>query len=169
MLFEQIETTPTDDRECPPRPSRKESGAYYTPGAVVATLVRWAVREPTDRLLDPSCGDGRFVALHRNSVGVGQSPEAAGEARSRAPHATIHDADFFGWATSTRERFTCAAGNPPFIRYQTFKGETRKRAQALCAAQGADFNGLASSWAPFLVAAASLLAPGGRLAFVVPA
>jgi tRNA1(Val) A37 N6-methylase TrmN6 len=83
--------------------------------------------------------------------------------------ATVLSHDFFEWAATTGDRFDCAAGNPPFIRYQTSKGETRKRAQALCAAQGADFNGLASSWAPFLVAAASLLAPGGRLAFVVPA
>jgi hypothetical protein len=32
-----------------------------------------------------------------------------------------------------------------------------------------DFSSLTSSWAPFLVAAASLLRPGGRMAFVVPA
>jgi type I restriction-modification system DNA methylase subunit len=57
MLFEQLETTLTDAREPERRLSRKEAGAYYTPDAVVATLVRWAVREPTDRLLDPSCGD----------------------------------------------------------------------------------------------------------------
>ena len=31
------------------------------------------------------------------------------------------------------------------------------------------FSGLASSWAPFLVATASVLKPGGRMAFVVPA
>jgi hypothetical protein len=31
----------------------------------------------------------------------------------------------------------------------------------------ADFTGLTSSWAPFLVGAAGLLRPGGRLAFVV--
>lgn len=172
MLFERLETTiPADDdgEPAPSPPSRKQAGAYYTPDAVVATLVRWAVRDATDRLLDPSCGDGRFVAIHRNSVGVEQDPAAADVARGRAPHATVHRADFFAWAASTRERFTCAAGNPPFIRYQTFKGETRRRALAVCAAQGADFSGLASSWAPFLVAAAGLLAPGGRMAFVVPA
>lgn len=39
----------------------------------------------------------------------------------------------------------------------------------MCLSQGVTFSGLASSWAPFLVAAASLLKPGGRMAFVVPA
>ena len=53
-----------------PRKDAKESGAYYTPGDVAAALVRWAVREGADTLLDPSCGDGRFIARHANSVGV---------------------------------------------------------------------------------------------------
>jgi hypothetical protein len=67
------------------------------------------------------------------------------------------------------ERFDCAAGNPPFIRYQTFNGLVRDRALRLCEDAGAKFSGLTSSWAPFLVATATLLSPGGRMAFVVPA
>ena len=81
----------------------------------------------------------------------------------------MHEGDFFTWATETAERFECAAGNPPFIRYQTFKGETRRRALDLCLNLGAKFSGLSSSWAPFLVATAGLLKIGGRMAFVVPA
>jgi hypothetical protein len=86
-----------------------------------------------------------------------------------APGALVHEGDFFTWAANTPERFECAAGNPPFIRYQIFKGGIRARALELCARHGANFTGLSSSWAPFLVAAASLLKPGGRMAFVVPA
>ena len=149
--------------------SRKEAGGYYTPERVAATLVRWVVREETDRLLDPSCGDGRFICRHPNSIGVEREAAAASAARERAPRAFVHEGDFFAWAADTGERFECAAGNPPFIRYQTFKGEVRARAMRLCASLGAVFSGLASSWAPFLAAAAGLLKPGGRLAFVVPA
>lgn len=58
---------------------------------------------------------------------------------------------------------------PPFIRYQTFRGETRRRALDFCLNIGVRFSGLTSSWAPFLVATASLLKRGGRMAFVVPA
>ena len=151
------------------RPSRKHRGAYFTPDDVAATLVHWAVRSPCDRLLDPSCGDGQFIAGHRNSVGVEQDGHSASEAMHRAPWALVHEGDFFTWAAETTERFECAAGNPPFIRYQTFKGDARERAFSLCRRLGAIFSGLASSWAPFLVATASLLKPGGRLAFVVPA
>ena len=149
--------------------SRKRRGAYYTPETVVSSLVRWARRGEHDRMLDPACGDGRFLAGHRNSVGIEQHAQAAEAAVARAPSALVHHGDFFAWAALTNERFDCAAGNPPFIRYQTFKGETRVRALDLCAAQGARFSRLTSSWAPFLVATASLLKPGGRMAFVVPA
>ena len=136
------------------RLSRKQVGAYYTPHAVASSLVRWVVRKDSDRLLDPSCGDGRFIAAHGNSFGVEQDAEAAAVAMGRAPGASVHQGDFFAWAEQTRERFECAAGNPPFIRYQSFKGEVRKRALRLCAGLGAEFSGLTASWAPFLVAAA---------------
>lgn len=151
------------------RLTQKEAGAYYTPDPVVASLIRWAIRHESDRMLDPSCGDGRFIASHRNSVGIEQDPDSANIAMQRAPWALVHEGDFFMWAAETTERFECAAGNPPFIRYQSFKGAVRERALSLCRSLGAHFSGLTSSWAPFLVATASLLKPGGRMAFVVPA
>jgi len=148
---------------------QKRSGAYFTPKDVSAALVSWACRKPTDRMLDPSCGDGEFLALHRNSVGIEQNPVSAHRAIERAPGALVHEGDFFTWAMETGERFECAAGNPPFIRYQTFKGDVRQRALDLCLELGARFSGLSSSWAPFIVATAGLLKRGGRMAFVVPA
>lgn len=149
--------------------TRKNRGAFYTPNEVVQSLVRWAARHESDRLLDPSCGDGRFLAVHRNSVGVEQDPQASAKVHQRVPGSLIHEGDFFRWAGRTHERFECAAGNPPFIRYQRFSGEIRKAAQALCEQHGVKFSSLSSSWAPFLVATATLLKRGGRMAFVVPA
>jgi adenine-specific DNA-methyltransferase len=148
---------------------QKRSGAYYTPDGVVWTLLQWAVQHENDRLVDPACGDGRFIAGHRNAVGIEQDATAAREAIARAPWSLVHEGDFFTWAAETTERFECAAGNPPFIRYQHFSGPTRLRALELCARVGANFTGLTSSWAPFVVAATTVLNPGGRIAFVVPA
>ena len=153
-------------------PSNKRNGAYYTPEGVVAMLVQAAVHSPSDRLLDPACGDGRFLARHRNSVGVERDGYAAGIARQRIPEAQIHNDDFFTWACDAKrqgERFDCVVGNPPFIRYQTFNGGARRTALASCAELGVEFSSLTASWAPFLVVAASLLRAGGRMAFVVPA
>lgn len=151
------------------RAAKKKIGSFYTPDQVVSSLLSWAIRNPKDRLLDPSCGDGRFIVDHRNSVGVERDSATARHASNRAPFATVYHNDFFEWASQTKEQFDCAVGNPPFIRYQNFCGATRETALRLCARLGAKFSGLTSSWAPFLVVTASLLKPGGRMAFVVPA
>ncbi|HEX3600448.1 MAG TPA: N-6 DNA methylase, partial [Lacipirellulaceae bacterium] len=146
----------------------KEKGAYYTPLEVASSLVRWAVHGAEDRMLDPSCGDGQFLALHSNAAGIEQDTSAVALA-ARRTKARIYVGDFFEWAKQVRERFDCAVGNPPFIRYQRFSGDVRQRALDLCAEKGVNFSSLTASWAPFLVGAASLLKSGGRLAFVVPA
>ena len=149
--------------------SRKDLGAYYTPPEVVRALVSWATEgEPRGPVLDPSCGDGRFLAGLRNAVGVDIDPVAASEA-SRRVTAEVVTSDFFEWAARTDRRFAAAVGNPPFIRYQRFGGRARRRALEYCAGLGVRLSGLSSSWAPFVVGASSLLQPGGRLAFVVPA
>ena len=124
-----------------PEFSKKRSGAYFTPDSVSETLVSWVCQNPSDRMIDPSCGDGAFLANHRNSVGIEQNPVSAHLASERAPGALVHEGDFFTWAIETHERFECAAGNPPFIRYQTFKGEMRRRALDLCLDLGARFSG----------------------------
>jgi adenine-specific DNA-methyltransferase len=152
------------------KPSRSKAlGQFFTPEKVARTLVSWVVRNSRDRLLDPSCGDGVFLACHKRSVGIEVDPENATLAKVRAPGSLIHEADFFTWASNTQERFEVAAGNPPFIRYQHFAGDTRLRALDLCFQLGAQFSNLTSSWAPFLIATASLLKPDGRMGFVVPA
>lgn len=149
--------------------SAKILGQFFTPQAVASTLVSWAVRTEHDRLLDPSCGDGRFIRQHRMSVGVDVSDAHCVQAREAAPWAEIHTGDFFSWAGRTPNYFDCVVGNPPFIRYQNFNGEMRKMALEMCAREGAAFSALTSSWAPFIVIAGSLLKRGGRMAFIVPA
>ena len=44
------------------RRQRKERGVYYTDERVVDFLVRWALSGKADTVMDPSCGDGRFLA-----------------------------------------------------------------------------------------------------------
>jgi len=144
-------------------------GQFFTPEPVAALLTKWAVKNGNTAVLDPSCGDGEFLCQLDGGVGVELCAQSAAAARERAPRADIVVADFFEWAETHGASFDAAIGNPPFIRYQQFNGATRKRALKLSHRIGADFSRLASSWAPFIAVAASLLKPGGRLAFVVPA
>ena len=157
------------ENSVPPSSHPKRLGAYYTPSRVVRSLVSWASDGIGDGgILDPSCGDGRFLEGIRNAVGVDVDPEAITLAAS-CTQADLVTADFFAWARDTDRRFAAVVGNPPFIRYQTFSGDARRRALDYCKAQGVTLSGLSSSWAPFVVGATSLLHRGGRLAFVVPA
>lgn len=154
---------------------RKALGAYYTDDAVAQVIARWAV-QGGDRVLDPSCGDGVFLRAAcaqtshspRIVVGVEISESQSEETRAGlAPddRVQIVRSDFFDYYA---EPFDAVVGNPPFIRYQAFTGESREKALFRCAAAGVRLNRLCSSWAPFVIAAGEMLREGGRMGFVLP-
>jgi adenine-specific DNA-methyltransferase len=81
--------------------------------------------------------------------------------------ASIVIRDFFdlpGQAT-----YDAVIGNPPFVRYQQFTGESRAKGLQAALAQGVRLTGLASSWAAFVIHGSRFLKPGGHLGLVLPA
>ncbi|CAM3289866.1 N-6 DNA methylase [Williamsia muralis] len=40
---------------------RKARGAFFTPPALADFVSRWAIQAPTDRILEPSCGEAAFL------------------------------------------------------------------------------------------------------------
>lgn len=165
---------------------RKARGAFFTPSEMTRFLCDWAIRSPSDLVLEPSAGEAAFLLAAgqrlrelgaprrlagRQLRGVeldGESAEAA-ERRLAAVDisAEIRVADFFDMpATPT---FDAVVGNPPYIRYQDFSGPSRAKGLRASLAQGVRLTGLASSWAAFTVHAAQFLKPHGRLALVLPA
>jgi len=52
-------------------------GQFFTAPNVAQTLVRWVVRQLGKRLLDPSCGDGVFLACHNVSAAILFTPRSA--------------------------------------------------------------------------------------------
>lgn len=160
---------------------RKARGAFFTPPEVTRFLCEWAITSPEDRVLEPSCGDGAFLAaaVERLRELGGRVPLQAHElhegsaadarrllATARYPGRLIVG-DFL--ASPARPSFDVVVGNPPYIRYQGFTGEARATGLAAALAQGVRLSRLASSWAPFVVHAAGFLSPQGRLALVLPA
>ena len=81
--------------------------------------------------------------------------------------ATIETVDFFD--VEPMATADAVVGNPPYIRYQSFSGLSREKAQWAALAAGVRIDGLASSWAPFVVHASRFLKEDGRLALVLPA
>lgn len=170
----------------------KLRGGYYTSPAIAEWLANWAIRTPNDKVLEPSCGDGEFLAaavrrfaelgVHSSGLanlirGVEIFPHEAEHARSRLRSAigapapdVVETGDFFGWwQQSMQPAFEAVIGNPPFIRYQTFPEPHRTRAIEIMTSLGLTPNKLTNIWVPFVVAAVATLRPNGRLALVLPA
>lgn len=165
-----------------PAEARKARGAFFTPDGITAHLAEWALRDPSDSVLEPSAGEAAFliaaverlralgatepvvhgIELHRASAQVARDliQRAGGNARIRV-------SDFF--RTEASPRFDAVIGNPPFIRYQDWTGDQRDRARFAALQQGVPLTGLASSWAAFVIHSAAYLKPGGRLGMVLPA
>lgn len=173
--------------------ARKARGAFFTPPDIAQFLADWAVRDTSARVLDPTCGEAVFLlAAARNLAKAGASPDAIREQLTGVDlhrpslddsqrlladegfDAKLMASDFFDLPTPLQfgDKIgwqDAIIGNPPFIRYQEFSGDTRQRALQAALAQGVRLPQLTSSWAPTLVHAASFLKPTGRMAMVAPA
>ena len=166
------------------RDLRKERGAFFTPEPLAAFIADWALRDPDDSVLEPSCGEAVFLrAAAARLRALGAAP-TAGQLTGVDLHAASVDrarrrlsgaglsarpavADFFDYRADRRVR--AVIGNPPYIRYQDFRGAARTGARRAALAQGVGLSALASSWAAFVVHAASFLDVGGRMGLVLPA
>ncbi|MGI8462325.1 MAG: N-6 DNA methylase [Solirubrobacterales bacterium] len=166
---------------------QKELGAFYTPPAIAAILADWAIRTPSDRVLDPSFGGLAFLSaasdrlsvlgrrkgeIRQQLFGVDLDPAALEAARTDDRLDLGKDSlilsDFFAVDSAQLPTVEALIGNPPYIRYQGFNGSA-DRARELAASAGVRLTRLASSWAPFVVYGATFIAPGGRMAQVLPA
>lgn len=162
--------------------ARKVRGAFFTPDAITAYLAQWAVRSAEDRIFEPSAGDAAFLVAVTHRLrelgatepevdGVEIHPASAATARRRVTEAggraRIRTADFFG--IDPRPEYAAVIGNPPYIRYQDFRGQVRAQSRRAALKAGVTLSALASSWAAFTVHAALFLRPGGRMALVLPA
>lgn len=155
---------------------RKGRGAFFTPEDVAAYIAAWAAESRDDAILEPSCGEAVFLhavgpAHTGRVVGVELHEDSAREAertlQAAGIDAHIHTGDFF--AHEPDGSFDAVIGNPPYVRYQDFSGESRARARRAALRGGVSLTGLASSWAAFTVHSALFLRRGGRLGLVLPA
>ena len=162
---------------------QKARGAFYTPAAVTRFLARWAVRSREERTLEPSCGDGAFISaladrfaelgadgLSDHLYGVELEEAEARKAALLAPSAAVRVGSFFELSPDEMPGMTSVVGNPPYIRYHGWTGESRAASIRRAAQMGVELTGLASSWAAFVVWATAFLSrDDGRLALVLPA
>lgn len=163
----------------------KLRGGYYTPEIISEFIAGWAIRNPSDAVLEPSCGDGSFLSaitnrlemlgatskqINQNVIGIELDEIEA--RKSEQYGATVICEDFFTYYDKNidaKMQFDVILGNPPFIRYQNFSEEYRKIAFSLMSKHGFHPNRLTNIWLPFLLLSCKALNPGGRIGMVIPA
>jgi hypothetical protein len=126
-------------------------GAWYTPAALVEAVVREAVFPGAVSVLDPSCGDGRFLRATGLPVQTGVDIDPATEFEH-------DDALRRDWGD---RRFDVVIGNPPFLNQLATLTSRGGRSK---------FGGgpYADAAAEFLALAVRLTRPGGRVGLVLP-
>ncbi len=161
---------------------RKQRGAWYTPSHLVDLVADAAVSEwlsrggETVRIVDPSCGDGRFLvaAAERLAaggavvevVGVDIDPDAVETSREALSAAGVNHrvvlADALECDWSEFGMFDLVIGNPPFLS-QMAAATTRGGSSSRGGGPYAD------TAVEFLALAAELVDPAaGRVAYVLP-
>jgi SAM-dependent methyltransferase len=130
---------------------RKELGAWYTPEPLVEAVVREALFPGAVSVLDPACGDGRFL----RATGL---PEQTGVDIDPTTEYEHDDALRRDWGD---RRFDVVIGNPPFLNQLATLTSRGGRSK---------FGGgpYADAAAEFLALAVRLARPGGRVGLVLP-
>ncbi len=164
-----------------PTSDRKQRGAWFTPHHLVEQVVAAVVDESLVasragralRVLDPACGDGRFLTAALDAIArCGGTASALGIDIDidAASHVRMHtDADAIcadaldpAWRFEHTQTFDLVIGNPPFLSQMasaTSRGGSSRHGGGPYADAAAEFLALASD----------LVDPdGGRIAFVVP-
>lgn len=156
-------------------------GHISTPPEMVAFMTRLAAPpEPTNcRVLEPACADARFLKAFRQAygdqhrlVGVELNPEALSPLSVHGEGINggeVVIADFLLW--DTPERFDIILGNPPYgivgdaSHYPIHLLKERK---AEYKRRTATWKGKYNLYGAFIEKAVRLLAPHGKLVFIVP-
>ena len=177
---------------------RRRLGHFQTPAAIVDLMVRWAVRNATDTVLDPGVGAGVFLAAAHDRLrrlgarpvrvltqlcGIDVNPIAVTMASlalalkesdnrsSDGRQLNIELADFIVGSTPIcgHKQFDAIVCNPPYSRHhELVNGYKEKAGQVAEEVLGQPLSRLASLYIHFFVRALALLADGGRLAFITP-
>lgn len=170
-----IQKIPTSGDE---REALRVKGQFWTPPWLAKVMAGWVIQDHPEMIFDPAVGPGTFFAaareagftgelhgfeLHLNAFADGWK---FGLKLDDFQHVQI--ADFI--SSPMPEKFPAIISNPPYIRHhrltQRQKLELKQLAQCHL---GFPLDGRVGLHVYFLLKCLAQLAPGGRLAFLLPA
>jgi adenine-specific DNA-methyltransferase len=170
-----------------PGSDRRALGIYYTPHSVSNALCEWAVRESTDRVLEPSFGGCVFLVEAATALrelgakrpfeqlyGCDIDTHAFVHLRNAFPRRKISSRfvrrDFLSLApaASFTSSVTAVVGNPPYVSNHNMTLGQRASARRSAACGPLQVRSTASLWAHFVNHSLRFLSDQGRLAMVLP-
>lgn len=165
----------------PEREALREKGQFWTPDWVAWAMVAYVGKRST-RLFDPAVGAGAFLTAARQMEGVmGKRFELAGReidalALEQARANGLSDEDLRGVELRDFvlqppvQKLEAIIANPPYIRHHRLEAGVKAQLREFATrTTGLHIDGRAGYHVYFLIRALSLLAPEGRLAFILPA
>lgn len=166
---------------------RRKLGAYYTPQRLADLLSRWAVREPTDTVLEPSFGGCSFVdGAHRRLRELGNSQPNAqlfgcdidktafGHLFSKLGLTQLQghfiQADFLALRPSDLAvpAVNAVVGNPPYVRHHAMDSSQKQRINEVRNRWTEEISRRSNLWVYFLLHSMQFLCPSGRMALILP-
>jgi SAM-dependent methyltransferase len=168
---------------------RRSRGQVFTPEPL-ARLVCREVLSPLGggplRVLDPACGDGRFLAAaaellggggggrrrrppHR-LIGIERDAALAAACRTRVPEAEVHVAEtLFGAPEGVGlGELDAVIGNPPYVRSIRLREDDPAMWRRVRGAFAATSHGEWDLYGAFVEASLGWVRPGGRVGLIVP-
>jgi adenine-specific DNA-methyltransferase len=161
------------------REALRVNGQFWTPDWVADAMVAYALQDGTNALFDPGVGAGALLRAGKRLRGPslelrGQEIDPAALSAALQSGLTAEDLvhvklqDFA--LHPPCEKSTAIAANPPYVRHhrlsETTKATLHRFARKLI---GQPIDGRAGLHVFFLLRCLDMLAPGGRLAFIVSA
>lgn len=169
-------------RAGPKRERLREKGQFWTPDWLAEAMVAYVIADGCDHIFDPAVGEGAFFRSAKGiSARTGKLLRLVG---TEIDPAVLHQALCSGLSEDDlssvkitdfvlqppRYSYSAIVANPPYIRHHRLpphvKAELRKLSTQLV---GKALDGRAGLHIYFLIRALQLLAPYGRLAFIMPA
>lgn len=165
----------------PRREALRERGQFWTPDWIADAMVTYVVGAGATHVFDPAVGAGAFLKAAKRAsaarqnlalLGVEIDPSVLSQALetglSSDDLANVQVRDFL--TDPPNGPFQAIVANPPYIRHHRLSKELKGHLRGLAARLlGTPLDGRAGVHVYFLIQALRLLAPEGRLAFIMPA
>ncbi len=159
----------------------RNKGQFWTPNWVARAMVAYAVGNNTDHIFDPAVGTGalfraakeiacrlrRPLALLGTEMDPHVLQQASDSGLCTGEFSGVEIRDFV--LDPPTRQFAAIVANPPYIRHHRLERDVKERLRLFGAALiGRPIDGRAGYHVYFLLRALTLLADGGRLAFIIP-